>query len=72
MAGEITPSQPQLQDPARLAWQPRGYVLLMGQAEPVRLTEAHGRLHHAVHLQPAVLGVFQDAEPALGLGAEVQ
>ena len=72
MTGEIPPSEPQLQDPARLCGQPLGDALLMGQAEVFRLAQAHGGLHHAVHFQPAVAGIFQDGEAAFGFGAEVQ
>ncbi|KHE15049.1 hypothetical protein OI71_11270 [Aeromonas hydrophila] len=72
MAGEIAAPQPQLEDAAGLLGQQTGDHLLVRQAEGGGFGQGHGRLHHAIDLQPAVMGIFLYGEPALGLGAEVQ
>ncbi len=72
MASEIASPQPQFEDAGGLFGQQAGDHLLVRQAEGGGLGQRHGRLHHAVDLQPAVMGIFLHGEPALGLGAEVQ
>ena len=72
MTGEIPSAQPQLQDPACLLWQLLRDAPLMRQTEAGRLVEAHGGLHHAVHFQPAMTGIFKHRNAAFGFGTEVQ